>query len=253
MIDSHCHLTDSALYPQIDDVLQRAEQAGVKACLSVACSANEWEPLLALLSKYPHIYGAVGLHPESLKDQKALKHIGDYLKHPGIVALGEMGLDAYYGADTLVAQTMLFEQQLELVQEYHLPAIIHTRQADEQTMQVMTKAFKHQPFAAVLHCFCGTSFMADWASEMGFYLSASGMITFKKADEIRDVFARVPLNCLLLETDSPYLAPVPFRGHVNEPAFVAHTAKALADIKGLSVAEIDTITTDNFRRLFLSS
>lgn len=251
MIDSHCHLTDEAFMGQQDAVIARAKAQGVEACLSVACSLKEAEKLESLLDN-PFVYGACGIHPEYALSGEKLGDLERFYAHPKMLGVGETGLDAHYGAETLKEQEALFCQHIELAIDLQKPLIIHAREADAKIEEIMTRYLKKKTFKAVLHCFSSGERLADWALECGIYLSASGMITFKNAEKIRSIFKRVPMDKLLIETDAPYLAPVPFRGKTNEPAFVAKTAEVLAELKGISVAELDAITTTNFKALFSS-
>ena len=251
MIDSHCHLTDEVFEGQHQAVMNRAKAAGITACLSVACSLPDAKKLFPLLEN-PFVYGACGLHPEYAgKAPETLKDFEEFYKHPKMVGIGETGLDAHYGADTLKEQEALFCEHIELAITLQKPLIIHAREADEKIEEIMMRYLKKHTLKAVLHCFSSGQRLAHWALECGIYLSASGIITFKNAEKIRSVFKSVPMEKLLVETDAPYLAPVPFRGKTNEPAFVAKTAEVLAEIKGVSLAELEGQTTANFNKLFL--
>lgn len=251
MIDSHCHLGFD--HADITDTLSRAEKVGVSEMLTVACSCDEYEDLLLILNKYPMIYGAFGIHPEYAA---SMPSVADMIKrlsaHPNILAVGECGLDYHYNSDTKEIQRSTFWRQIEIASQLKKPLIIHAREADEDIISILDRANRSGLLTAggVLHCFTGTQKLADKALDIGFYISASGVITFKNAEDIRSVFKTVPLDRLLLETDSPYMAPIPYRGKVNEPSFMVKTAEKLAEIKGVSLNEIDEITTQNFYKLF---
>ena len=251
MIDSHCHIGfENDL---LNEVVDRAKSVGVRRMLSVACAVSDYKRLLQILTDYPMIDGAVGIHPEYANTwSTAREEISRLFPSTRLVAIGECGLDYHYAPDTKKEQRLCFEEQIELACRLNKPVIIHTRDAEDDTISILQSAYRAGLLksGAVLHCFTGTRELADIALEMGLYLSASGVITFKNAEDLRSVFYAVPLDKLLVETDSPYLAPVPYRGKENEPAFVIKTAEKLAELKGLSVEEIDRITTENYYRLF---
>lgn len=251
MIDSHCHIDFNNT--ETPELIRRAEIAGIKNMLSIACAMEDYEALVRLLDAYPSIYGAFGIHPEyasTLPTDSDFKSM--ILAHLRIIAVGECGLDYHYMTEDKTSQRTAFEHQIQLAHQLHKPVIIHTREADEDTISILRTAHSSGllEYGGILHCFTGTQALADTALNVGFYISASGVITFKNADSIRSVFETVPLNRLLLETDSPYMAPVPYRGNPNEPAYLVKTAEKLAEIKGISVSELDKITTDNFNQLF---
>ena len=252
MIDSHCHIGFEG--QEIEDVLSRAKVAGVHRMLSVACEPKDYPVLSDLLNRYSQLDGAMGLHPEYATDWDNVspKLISFFEQNNRILAVGECGLDYHYAPDTKKEQCYAFEKQIELAYHLQKPLIIHTRDAQDDTLSVLRTADRAGllKFGAVLHCFTGTKFLAEKALEMGLYLSASGVITFKSADELRAIFREVPSDRLLIETDSPYLAPVPYRGQDNEPSFVIKTAEKLAELKSMSLLEIDQITTQNYYQLF---
>ena len=251
MIDSHCHLDEKET--DVAGVMARARQADVTEMLAVACAVADFKPLLRLLDTYSNLYGAFGIHPENadelLEKEAFIKMIS---AHPRLVAVGECGLDYHYMAQEKSLQRSAFERQIEWASVVKKPLIIHAREADDDIITILDNASRAGSLKAggVLHCFTGSRALAEKALEVGFYISASGVITFKSADAIRSVFRDVPLDHLLLETDSPYMAPVPLRGRPNEPAFMVHTAQKLAEIKGIEVSDLAKITTENFYRLF---
>ena len=251
MIDSHCHIGLNLV--DITGLLMRAQLAGVQTMLSVACYLPEYAALLQLLDKYPTLYGAFGIHPEysgSCPTKEAL--ISKLMAHPRIIGVGETGLDYHYLTEPKEKQRPVFEQQIEVAHAVKKPIIIHTRDADEDTIAILESADKGGllKYGGVMHCFTGSQRLAEYALKLGFYISASGIITFKMADEVRSVFKTIPNDRLLIETDSPYLAPVPYRSKINEPSYIVKTAEKLAEIKGVSLKEIDRITTSNFMTLF---
>ena len=252
LVDSHCHLDFNDFEDDFEDMLARARENGVTAMLNAGNNIGELDHQLAISEKYPFIYTAVGVHPHNAAEYESVT-AEDFIRQAGhkkIVAIGECGLDYYYDYSPKDVQIKVFKEQIKAAQETGLPLIIHTRDADEDTISVLDEMYKQKPFAGELHCFSSGKNLADYALSIGFYLSASGIITFNKSGDLRDIFAEVPEDRLLVETDSPFLAPVPLRGRRNEPSFVLHTAEKLAQIRGLSLEKIAEITSDNFFRLF---
>ena len=220
--------------------------------LAVACSPDDFDELLNLLKKYPCLYGTFGIHPEYAHKKQDIENLKKYIKKSGAVAVGECGLDYHEAEATKEQQRALFLSQIDLAHELHLPLMIHSREAEGDTRDILRKAYKEGKLADgfVLHCFSGSLDMAKEAVKMGGYLSASGVLTFKNADRVREIFTEIPLENLLVETDAPYLAPHPLRGKPNEPAYVQYTLAKLAEIKGVSEKEMEKITTENFNRLY---
>ena len=252
LIDSHCHLDFNDFDEDFDEIMARAREAGVTAMLNAGNNINELDRQLALSETYPFIYTAVGVHPHNAAEYPDIK-AADFVEkshHKKVVAIGECGLDYYYDYSPPDIQKKIFIEQIIAAQQTGLPLIIHTREAEEDTMSLLDEAYKEKPFGGEFHCFTGSQKMADFGLSIGFYLSASGIITFNKSNELREVFARLPLERLLVETDSPFLAPVPKRGRRNEPAFVLHTAERLAQLRDLPLERLAQITSDNFYRLF---
>ena len=251
MIDSHCHIGFQG--QDVLPILERARAAGVSHVLSVACSQTDYDDLIRLLNAEPSVYGAFGIHPETADN---LPDDNDFFQkiraHNRLLAVGEIGLDYHYMTVDKATQYRAFETQLIWAHTVEKPVIIHTRDAEDDTVAILSSAARAGllQHSGILHCFTGTRHLAEVALDLGFYLSASGVITFKNADNIRTVFEHVPNDRLLVETDSPYMAPVPYRGRENEPAFVMETARRLAEMKGMTLAELDTLTTCNFNRLF---
>lgn len=252
LVDSHCHLTYDDFEEDFAEMIERAKENGVTTMLNAGNNIGEIKTQIELSEKYPFIYTAVGVHPHNASEYENIK-AEDFIKqaeHKKIVAIGECGLDYYYDYSPKDVQIKVFKEQIKAAQETGLPLIIHTRDADEDTISVLDEMYKQKPFTGELHCFSSGKNLADYALSIGFYLSASGIITFNKSGDLRDIFAEVPEDRLLVETDSPFLAPVPLRGRRNEPSFVLHTAEKLAQIRGLNLEKIAEITSDNFFRLF---
>ncbi len=258
LIDSHAHLDVPMYDADREAVIARAREAGVELFLEI-CGSDVGKGSLAggarLVEEHPFIYGAVGLHPHeaSLYDEALEAELLEFSRRPKIIGWGEIGLDYHYDHSPREVQRRVFRRQLELALDRGLPAIIHTREAEEDTIAILREVWAERGGAAVggiIHCFTGTQALADAALDMGFHISFSGVVTFKAAEELRAVARTVPLDRMLVETDCPYLAPIPYRGKRNEPAFVVETAKRLAELRGLSPDELGRLTTENFKRLF---
>jgi TatD DNase family protein len=258
LIDSHVHLDG----PQFDgdraEVIARARAAGVELMLEIAGSdigQGSLEPGLRLADEYDFIYAAIGLHPHeaSIFDEALEKLLLDYASHPKVVGWGEIGLDYHYDHSPRDVQRDVLRRQLQLARHSRLPVIIHTREAEEDTIVILREEWSDaeaREIGGVFHCFSGTRALAEAALDLGFYLSFSGVVTFKTAVELRDIAATIPIDRFLVETDCPYLAPVPHRGKRNEPAFVRETATLIAAIRGIELEEVARATSANFRRLF---
>ena len=251
-IDSHCHLDQADYLEPIDNIVRRATEAGVDWILAVACNPDDFPELERSLKKYTNLYGAFGIHPEYAHQKQDIDNIKKYIQKTGAIAVGECGLDYHEAEATPEQQRLLFEAQIDLAHELHLPLMIHSRDAEGDTRTILKQAYRAGKLddGFVLHCFSGSLDMAKEAVKMGGCLSASGVITFKNAERVREIFTQIPLENLFVETDAPYLAPHPLRGKPNEPAYVQYTLAKLAEIKGLSVDEMEKITTDNFNRLY---
>ncbi len=254
-IDSHCHLNYGDLADDLPGVMARARDANVTKMLCINTKLQEFEDVYNIAMNYPNVWASVGVHPHESGDvanHPSPDEIGTFLRTASarekVVGFGETGLDYYYNHSPKNIQIAMFEAHLEAGVEKNLPVIVHTRDAEEDTIAVLKKfAGKAR---GVIHCFSGTQYLADEALALGFYISVSGIVTFKKADDIRNVLATVPRDKLLIETDAPYLAPVPYRGKPNEPSYVIHTAKVLADLHHVSVDTIAQVTSANFHNLF---
>lgn len=252
LVDSHCHLDFDDFEEDFDDLICRAKENGVTTILNAGNNIDELPKQLALSEKYPFIYTAVGVHPHNASEYEHIT-AADIIKetvHKKVVAIGECGLDYYYDYSPKETQIRIFKEQIKAAQETGLPLIIHTRDADEDTIAILADEYKKMPFTGEIHCFSSSKALADFALSIGFYISASGIITFNKSGDLRDIFETIPLDRLLVETDAPFLAPIPVRGRRNEPAFVRHTAERLAQLRDIPLEKLAEITSDNFFRLF---
>jgi TatD DNase family protein len=252
LVDSHCHLDFPDLIEETAEIVARAKAAGVNRMVTI-CTRLRHEPRVrAIAEAHAEVFYAAGTHPMSAAEEP-LATVADLValaRNPRLVGIGETGLDYHYTADSKAIQQTSLRIHIEAAQETGLPLIIHARDADEDMAAILAEGIKRQPYSCVMHCFSSGPRLAAAALEMGFALSISGIAAFPKSQDLRDIFARTPIDRLILETDSPYLAPPPFRGKRNEPAYVAHTARALAPVFGLSLAEFAAQTTANFDRLF---
>ena len=257
MIDSHCHLADETFGAELDGVVTRARAAGVERALVMLEAGNDHEAAQArhVHELWPDVRTAIGIHPHAAHEygtnsERVLTTVREQLaRTPMARAVGEIGLDYHYDYSPRDVQRTVFRTQVRLARELKLPVVIHTREADEDTMQVLREEGKGE-LTGVLHCFSGTSELARAGLDLGFYISFAGMLTFNNAGPLRETARLVPLDRLLTETDSPFLAPVPHRGKRNEPAFVTHVVAALAQLHAIDVMEMDQHTTANFHRLF---
>jgi TatD DNase family protein len=254
-IDSHCHLNYDYSPKSIDQVITEATSAGVKTLLTVATDLAMLDSMVALSEKYPQVFHSVGVHPhEAITLQPGdLEKLRKAAAHPKCKAIGELGLDYHYDHSPREVQITQLESQLQLALELKLPVIIHSREAEEDLLKSLTHYAKQVSGGrspGVIHCFSGTPHFGQACLDLGFYISFSGILTFKTANEIRETAKLFPMDRLLVETDSPYLAPAPHRGKKCEPSMVLLTGAKLAEIKGLSVAEVAQITSANSRKLF---
>lgn len=251
IIDSHCHL-DYFSEAEIEEILARAASAGVTRMVTIGTSVPQAAAVRALVERFPQVWGTVGVHPHRA-GEGAMPSVEDLIAladHPRIIGLGESGLDYFYDKSPRDVQQEGFRRHCRAARESGLPLAIHAREADADIARILAEERAGGAFPFLLHCFSSTPQLADQAVEMGGYISFSGILTFPKSTELRAVAARLPEDRLLLETDSPYLAPVPLRGKRCEPGFTAHTAKVLAECRGVSLEEIGRITTANFHRLY---
>jgi len=255
-IDSHCHIDGAEYDPDREEVIARAREAGVTTMLNVGTGdphSGALERAVDLAERHEVIYAAVGVHPHdaTLFDTAAEQKLLDLIKQSRrIIAWGEIGLDYHYDNSPREVQREVFRRQLRLARSVQLPVVIHSREADDDTVAILSQELTGYDRGGVLHCFGGSLAMARAAIELGFFISFAGNVTFKKAEALRDVARHLPLDRLLIETDCPYLTPVPFRGKRNEPARVIETAQCLAELRGQELEEIGRITSENFARLF---
>ena len=254
-IDSHAHIESSEFDADRDSVIQRALEAGVDLIVNIGngeIARDSHSAALALAEQYPFIFTTVGVHPHeaSLFDPNLEARLLDLSHNPKVIAWGEIGLDYHYDNSPREMQRKAFRRQLQLARERKLPVSIHTREAEDDTLAIIREEWDGSGIASVIHCFTGTRNLAEQAVELGFCISFSGVITFKKAEDLRETARLVPLDQLLIETDSPFLSPAPFRGQRNEPARVVETARVLAELRKMSPEEIGRITSENFHRLF---
>lgn len=251
-IDSHCHLNYPDFQNDFDDMLTRAKESNVDYLLSICTKLPEFASIHKLAQDHDHIFCTVGVHPHEAEKEHNLEAetIIDYTKNDNVVGIGETGLDYYYENSPKQDQKRCFKEHIYASQETQLPIIVHTRDADDDTISLLEEGYKQKAFPGLIHCFSTTEKLAFAALDLGFYISISGIITFKKAQTIRDIVKKIPLDRLLIETDSPYLAPVPNRGKRNEPSFVKYVADEIAQLKNLSSREIGEITSQNFFDLF---
>jgi len=247
-IDTHCHLVDSYVADaETSGIIQRAKDAGVGKLIVVGADSGDAEKIIALCQRYDNLYAGVGIHPHNAG--KMMPDYERFLDHPRVVAVGEMGLDYHYNKDNHDAQIALFRAQMDIAKSAGLPVAIHTREAEADTLEILCDT-AYAGMTGVMHCYTGGWDLAKRMLDRGYYFSTSGIITFKNAEEIRDVFRRLPADRILVETDAPYCAPVPWRGKTCEPAMVAETAKILADVRGLQLPELESILLENTVRLF---
>ena len=252
LVDSHCHLNFPDFKDDLDGVVTRARAAGVGVMQTICTEMAEFDEVYAITTRYPDIYCSVGVHPNDSGDAPIAKaeELIEKAAQPNVIGIGETGLDYHYERSDRELQKKSFLEHIKASRETGLPIIVHTRDADYDTAMILQQQMEKGEFKGLLHCFTSSKQLADKAVSLGFYISLSGIISFKNAQSIRDAIADVPLERLLIETDSPYLAPIPHRGKRNEPEFVKYTNKILAEVKGISEERCAEITTDNFFRLF---
>ena len=252
LVDSHCHLNYKGLAEDQQAVLERARARGVTAMLNIATRESEWDDVLATAEREDDVWATVGIHPHEA-DQHA--HIDTAklvarAQHRRVVGIGESGLDYYYDHSDRERQQVSFRAHIAAARETQLPIIVHTRDAEDDTAAILRDEMGKGAYPGVIHCFTASGAFADIALDLGFMISISGIVTFKNAKDLQETAARLPLDRLLIETDAPFLAPVPHRGKTGEPAFVADTAQFLANLRGESVGQLAEATAKNFHRLF---
>jgi len=252
LIDSHCHLDFPDLANDEAGVLQRARASGVAGMLTISTRLDTFPAVRAIAERHANVWCSVGIHPHEAAEQG--QSTPDWLvqqaAHPKVIGIGESGLDYFYEHSPRPEQQTSFRAHIAAARATGLPLIVHTRDADEDTAAILAEEMQHGPFTGLIHCFSSSLQLAEKALDLGLTISISGIVTFRKAEALREVVKAVPLDRLLVETDAPYLAPVPKRGRGNEPSYVVHTAAKVAEIKDISMAELERRTTDNFFQLF---
>lgn len=251
-VDSHCHLNYKGLVEQQAEILARARESGVSAMLNISTREREWDEVIRLAEHETDVWASVGIHPHEADqhiDVDSAKLIAKSA-HPRVIAIGETGLDYYYDHSDRAQQGTSFRAHIKAARETGLPIIIHTRDAEADTAAILTEEMEEGAFPGVIHCFTASADFAQTALDLGLYISLSGIVTFKNAKDIQEVAKWLPEDRLLVETDSPFLAPIPHRGKTGEPAFVADTARFVAQLRGVTDEVFAQQTSDNFYRLF---
>ena len=251
MIDSHCHLDHELLFNNLDEVLKRSKEVGIEKLLTICTTFESFSKIKQLVKKDDIIYGTFGIHPHESKNDKVTTQriIHEINNNEKIIGIGETGLDFYHNHSNKIDQISSFEEHIKASIELNIPLIIHSRNAENETLEIFNK-YKNQNLKILMHCFTGSKKFAENLFDFNAYFSASGIITFKNSIDLQETFKSIPLDRILIETDSPYLAPVPLRGKGNEPSFVKYTADKLANIRNIPNSELIKITTLNFNNLF---
>ncbi len=254
MIDSHCHLDHEPLYDNLNQVLKRSKETGLEKLLTISTSLKSFKNILKIVDLDKIIYGTIGVHPHEVKNNKikSIEIIENAKKHKKIIGVGETGLDFYYENSEKKDQIQSFEEHIEAAISLNYPIIVHSRSAENETFDVLNN-FRNRNPKILMHCFTGSSIFAKKLFNLDAYFSASGIITFKNSLELRETFKLIKSDRVLIETDSPFLAPVPMRGKKNEPSFIKHTLQKLSEIKSIEFSKLEKITNDNFDRLFFQS
>lgn len=253
IIDSHCHLNYEPMSLSLKETIQRANNDGVKYLLTISTENKSFDKILNIISHNNCVYGSYGIHPHEAKNHRSINSIDIVNKvnlNKKIIGIGESGLDFYYNYSDKNDQIKCFEEHIFAAQETQLPLIVHTRNAEIETFEILKKNFIKKNFKILIHCFTGSKDFAFKLLNLGAYISASGVVTFKKSKDLANTFKELPNNRILVETDSPYLAPVPFRGKPNEPSYIVHTVKFLSRLKEISFEDFSKITSTNFFKLF---
>ncbi len=252
LVDSHCHLDFPELQENLADVMSRARNANIATMVTICTRMDKFAGVVEIAEQYDHVWCTIGVHPHEAQDYTDLtvSALLESAEHQKCVAIGECGLDYYYNRSPHEDQIAVFRTHIAAARESGLPLVVHTRDADDDMAAILTEEMGKGAFKGVLHCFSSSQRLAKAALKIGFYISMSGIVTFKNAADVQKTADFTPLDRLLVETDAPFLAPVPKRGKTNEPSFVAHTAQKLADIKAISGEKLAIATTDNFFQLF---
>jgi TatD DNase family protein len=252
LIDSHCHLNYEGLVERQGEVLESARNRGVCGFLNISTRQREWRDIIAVAEREHDVWASVGVHPHEADAHPDLGAVAltEAADHPRVIAIGECGLDYYYDKSDRAAQRQRFEAHIEAAQQTGLPLVVHTRDAEEDTAEILDRAVRETGVTGVLHCFTGSAALARKGLDLGFYVSLSGIVTFKNAQDLQETAKWLPADQMLVETDSPFLAPVPHRGQKCEPAFVADTAAFVAQLRDEPVEQLAEATTANFFKLF---
>ncbi len=252
LVDSHCHLDFKDFVDDLDGVVSRACDAGVATMVSISTHLSRFDGVRAVAERFDNVWCTVGIHPHEAgnEGQSTPERLIELAAHPKVVGIGESGLDYFYDNSPREAQRESFRAHIAAARETGLPLVVHARDADTDVAAILGEEMEKGAFTGVMHCFSSGRKLAEAALDIGFYVSFSGIVTFKNAEELREIARDVPDNRILVETDAPFLAPVPNRGRRNEPAFVAHTAARLAEVRGTTADALAATTTDNFHRLF---
>jgi TatD DNase family protein len=252
LADSHCHLNYKGVFEEQAAVLARARTRGVTAMLNISTRESEWDAVMATAEREPDVWASIGIHPHEADQHPDMQTatLVARASHPRVVGIGESGLDYYYDHSDRGRQQASFRAHIAAARETGLPIIVHTRDAEDDTAAILAEELEQGAYTGVIHCFTGTGAFADKALALGFYISISGIVTFKNARDLQETAARLPMERLLIETDAPFLAPVPHRGKPGEPGFVADTAAFLANLRGDDVGALQQRTAENFHRLF---
>ena len=252
LIDSHCHLNYEGLVERQDEVLDNARKRGVTGMLNISTRQSEWQDIIATAERNDDVWATIGVHPHEADSHPDLgvEALVEAANHPKVIAIGECGLDYYYDKSDREAQKDRFEAHIEAARRTGLPLVVHTRDAEEDTAEILSRAVEKGGVRGVLHCFTSSQWLADEALKFGFYISLSGIVTFKNAKDLQETAKTLPDDRFLVETDSPFLAPVPNRGKTCEPAFVADTAAFVAELRCQSLEDVKSKSSDNFFKLF---
>ena len=251
MIDSHCHLDHEPIYSNLEEIISRSKDSGIQKILSISTTLNSYKNILKLIDIDPIIFGSIGIHPHETAKERMNKEflVDEFRKHKKIIGIGETGLDFYYENSDRSFQIKSFIDHIEASIELECPLIIHSRNAEDETFDILNK-YKDKNLKILMHCFTGSKKFANKLLNLNAYFSASGIITFKNSSQLCDTFESLPQDKILIETDSPFLAPVPMRGKKNEPSFIKYTLEKLAHIKKIDILKMEKITTSNFNKIF---
>ncbi len=251
MIDSHCHLDHEPLLSDLTNVIKRSKEVGIEKLLTISTSLESFNRIKDIINEDEMIYGTIGIHPHEANDKSigSEEIINNFNYNPKIIGIGETGLDFYYNNSDRNKQIISFKEHIKAAIKTDAPLIIHSRNAEDDTFKILNE-FKDQNPKILMHCFTGSTKFAEKLLTLNAFFSASGIITFKNSHELQETFKFLPLDKILIETDSPFLAPVPNRGKKNEPSFISHTAQKLAEIKNITKSELVKLTTNNFNKLF---